>query len=100
MARSIMVDPAKLETASQKMDAQSAEYEKIYNQLFTEVQGMKAAWDGVDNQAFVGQIEGFRDNFQQMEKLLNDYSEFLKLSAKTYRNTQNEVLNAAKRLSN
>ena len=100
MARTIIVDPARLETAAQQMDAQAADYEKLYNQLFSEVDGMAAAWQGADNMAFVNQIKGFTDDFQKMVSLMKQYSEFLKFSAKTYRDTQNEIINQAKRLTN
>jgi len=100
MARSITVDPAKLDSASAKIDQQSADYERIYKQLFSEVSAMKAAWAGVDNVAYTTQIEGFQDDLNKMTQLMRQYSEFLKLSAKTYRDTQQEVVNAAKRLTN
>ncbi|GHH98740.1 hypothetical protein AM1BK_22830 [Neobacillus kokaensis] len=100
MARSIMVDPAKLEEASNKIDSQSAEYEKLYKALFNEVDGMQAAWQGQDNVAYTTQIKGFMDDFQKMTQLMRQYSEFLKMSAKTYRNTQSDVVSAAKRLTN
>lgn len=100
MARTIMVDPAKLEAAAQQMDAQAADYEKLYQQLFNEVDGMGAAWQGADNIAFVNQIKGFNDDFQKMVALMRQYSEFLRTSAKTYRETQNEIINQAKRLTN
>jgi WXG100 family type VII secretion target len=100
MARSIVVDPAKLDSAAQKMDSQAADYERQYQQLFNEVDGMGAAWQGVDNQTFVTQIKGFMDDFQKMVSLMKQYSEFLKTSAKTYRDTQTEIVNQAKRLTN
>jgi len=100
MARKIIVDPAKLETASQKMDAQAADYEKQYNQLFNEVDAMGAAWKGTDNKAFVDQIKGFMDDFQQMKGLMVEYSDFLKKSANAYRETQNNIYNQAKSLRN
>jgi WXG100 family type VII secretion target len=100
MARTIMVDPAKLEAAAQKMDSQAAEYQQQYNKLFSEVDGMAAAWQGADNIAFTTQIKGFMDDFQKMVQIMNQYSEFLRLSAKTYRETQNEIISAAKRLTN
>ncbi|MFC4302820.1 WXG100 family type VII secretion target [Cohnella boryungensis] len=100
MARKITVSPAKLESAAQKMDAHSGEYEKLYQQLFSEVDGMGAAWQGADNIAFVNQIKGFTDDFQNMTALMRQYSEFLKLSAKAYKDTQDEAINQAKRLAN
>jgi WXG100 family type VII secretion target len=100
MARSITVDPQKLETAASSMDTQSADYEKVYRQLFSEVDGMAAAWQGVDNIAFTTQIKGFMDDFQAMVALMKQYSEFLKTSAKTYRATQSDIVNQSKRLTN
>lgn len=100
MARSITVDPAKLDSASAKIDQQAGDYERVYKQLFNEVDGMAAAWQGADNLAYVNQVKGFMDDLQKMTELMRQYSEFLKMSATTYRNTQSEVINAAKRLSN
>lgn len=100
MSRSIMVDPAKLDSAAQKMDSQAADYERQYQQLFNEVDGMGAAWQGIDNLSFVNQIKGFMDDFQKMVALMRQYSEFLKNSARTYRDTQNEIVNQAKKLTN
>jgi len=100
MARSITVDPAKLEAAASKMDSQAADYERIYKQLFSEVDGMAAAWQGTDNVAFTSQIKGFEDDFQKMVALMKEYSDFLKKSATAYRNTQDEIVNQARRLTN
>lgn len=99
MAR-IIVDPAKLKSAAGKMESQSADYARLYNQLFTEVQGMARAWQGVDNQAYTTQIEGFREDLNQMKKLMDDYASFLKQSAETYTNTQQQVVSQAKTLTN
>ena len=100
MSRTIIVDPAKLESAAGKMDAQAADYESIYKQLYSEVDGMAAAWQGKDNIAFTNQIKGFEDDFQKMVALMREYSEFLKKSAVAYRTTQDEIVAGAKRLTN
>lgn len=100
MATTIIVDPAKLEAAASQMDTQAGEYERQYNQLFSEVDGMGAAWQGTDNVAFVNQIKGFMDDFQQMKALMLQYSEFLKNSATSYRNTQEDRITQARSLTN
>lgn len=98
MARSIMVEPAKLENAANKIDQQSADYESTYRKLFAEVDAMAAAWQGADNAAFTNQIKTFTTDFEKMTKLMRDYSDFLKLSAKAYREAQDEVRTQAARL--
>lgn len=100
MARTIKVDPARLESAAQKIDGQVADYVKLYNQLFNEVDGMGAAWKGLDNQTFVNHIKEFQDDFLHMKTVMDKYSEFLKLSAKEYNRTQNDIITQAKRLAN
>ena len=100
MSRSITVEPSRLENAANRIDQQSADYERTYKAMFSEVEAMGAARQGTDNTAYVSQIKGFQDDFVKMTNLMRQYSEFLKLSAKTYRETQNEVINQARRLSN
>lgn len=96
----IMVDPAKLQSAAGKMESQAADYARLYNQLFTEVQGMAKAWQGIDNQTYTTQIEGFREDLNQMKKLMDDYATFLKQSATTYKNTQEQIVTQARTLTN
>jgi len=100
MARTITVDPQKLESVAAAIDTQAADYEKNFRMLFTEVDSMAIAWQGVDNLAFTNQIKGFEDDFKSMTAIMKQYAEFLKTSAKTYQSTQNEVVNQAKKLSN
>lgn len=74
-------------------------YNTNYTALFATIQEMQNAWAGVDNTAFTNQIEGFRDDFQRMEKLMRDYAAYLRKSAATYRDTQNSIAQSAKTLS-
>ncbi|WP_186580083.1 WXG100 family type VII secretion target [Aquibacillus kalidii] len=100
MGRAITVDPAKLENAASKIEQQAGEYQRIYKSLFNEVDGMAAAWQGQDNMTFVSHIKEFKDDFNRMNSLMQKYSEYLRMSAKTYRETQTDIINAAKRLTN
>jgi len=100
MARKIVVDPAKLTSAAQKMDGMVADYIKQYTLLFSEVEGMGAAWQGKDNVAFVTQINGFKDDFEKMKTITTEYSEFLKKSAERYNTTQTSLESSAKKLTN
>ena len=62
----IMVDPTRLEAVGSKIEEQTADYSKMYQQLFTEVQAMKKAWQGADNIAYTTQIEGFREDLEKI----------------------------------
>lgn len=100
MARTITVDPAKLDAAALKIEAETSNYEKKYRELFGEVEALGAAWQGIDNTAFVNQIKLFQEDFIKMTSVMKNYSDFLRTSAKIYKETQTETYNQAKRLAN
>lgn len=100
MSIKIQVDPTKLESGALRIEQQSTAYEKSYARLFQTVETMNAGWQGKDNQAFISQIQGFQSDFIQMATLMKEYSNFLKTSAKIYRETQNERTAQARRLVN
>lgn len=100
MSRKIVVDPAKLTAASKKMLEILGEYNKQYMLLYSEVEGMGAAWKGKDNTAFVERIAGFKDDFEKMKSILTEYSNFLDDSATRYNNTQTALETQARKLTN
>ncbi|SJZ89142.1 WXG100 family type VII secretion target [Anaerorhabdus furcosa] len=96
--RKIYVDPERLEISSRKIDSEAQQYEKKFIQLFDEVEKMKNAWQGKDNIAFTNQIRSFENDFRQIYVITQQYSEFLKSSARAYREMQNELMNQVNRL--
>ena len=100
MSTPIAVQPDKLSKASTQIANDAADYKKLYEQLFKEVEKMGNAWKGTDNTAYAAQIEGFRQDFKAMYDLMMKYYEYLQLSAKTYETAQNEIATQAKRLTN
>ena len=100
MAKTIKVNPAELTSAATAIEGSAAEYRRLFNQLYTDVNGMGAAWQGVDNQAYVQQIDGFKDDFTKMATLMDEYAAFLKQAAETYTRAQEETTSAARRLTN
>ena len=100
MARGrIIVESSRLDSTAAQVDRLSDTYESEYKALFGTVRELKSAWDGTDNQAFTDQIEGFRDDFERMTRLMREYASYLRKTAETYRETQTEVANDARRLS-
>lgn len=100
MSKKIVVDPQKLKDAATNIDQVIADYKSIYAALFANVSKLSSAWKGADNTAFTTQIEGFRDDFDKMAKLMDNYSSFLKTSASTYQAAQDDIVAAAKKLTN
>ena len=100
MARDIQVTPETLESTAQKIESLANEYETQYKSLYSTTNAMASTWSGKDNTAFVDQIAGFEDDFQKMKNLMDQYADFLKKSAKAYRDTQETVYSEAQKLTN
>ena len=95
----ITVETERLDQVAGQVEGYADDYLKAYNELFTIVKDMKEAWDGKDNVAYTTQIEGFRNDFEKMKSLMDDYANFLTKSANTYRETQESIASRAKTLS-
>ena len=100
MAQNIEVTPELLESAAGKIEGLASDYKTQYDQLYTETNAMASTWDGKDNRAFTDQIAGFKDDFEKMHTLMNQYADFLRKSAKAYRETQDTVVTEARKLAN
>ncbi len=100
MARVIQVTPKYLETAAGKIEGLAADYKAQYDALYQETGALAATYSGKDYKAFTDQIAGFKDDFEKMKTLMLNYADFLRKSARTYRNTQDTVTAEAKKLVN
>ena len=92
MARNIQVTPEQLESAAGRIESLAGDY--------SETNAMASTWNGKDNTAFVDQIAGFKDDFEKMHTLMLNYADFLRKSAKAYRDTQDTVVSEARKLVN
>ena len=100
MARNIQVTPEQLESSAGRIESLAGDYKTQYEQLYTETSNMASTWSGADNAAFTNQIAGFKDDLQKMYQLMLNYADFLRKSAKAYRDTQSTVVTEAKKLAN
>ncbi len=100
MARTIQVTPEQLESAAGRIEGLAADYKTQYDTLYAETNAMASTWNGKDNTAFVDQIAGFKDDFEKMHTLMLNYADFLRKSAKAYRDTQDTVVTEARKLVN
>ena len=89
MGVKIVVDTQNLLITSSAIVEKADAYKRAYENLLGEVNGMGRNWQGIDNTAYVNQINGFRDDFEQLDKLLRQYAEMLKIVDKEYEITLN-----------
>ena len=96
----ILVEPVQLENVASIVENRNNEYQRLYHSLFQEVDNISGVWQGEDNIAFTNQIKGFNDDFNRIAIVLSQYTEFLRNSARSYRECQNQLVSQARTLTN
>lgn len=96
--RSISVEPSRLESAAANIESADADYNRIYQAMYAQVDKMSSSWQGKDNTAFVGQIKTFQDDLRQISIIMREYASFLRSSARSYRQAQDEIYSRATKL--
>ena len=95
----IYVEPARLEDTAARIETANDDYERLYHSLYGEIDKMSSAWQGKDNTMFVTQIRSYEHDFNQISLIMKQYAEFLRNSARAYRETQDELYTQASRLA-
>lgn len=96
--RSIIVEPDRLEATASRIEEAKSSYDLTYKSIYSEVDKLATSWQGKDNTAFCEQLKGYEDDFQQISIIMSQYANFLRNSAKGYRETQDELYSQAIRL--
>ena len=96
--RSIMVEPNRLESAAACIENADADYNRIYQAMYAEVDKMSSNWQGKDNTMFTSQIKSFEDDLRKISIVMRDYADFLRVSARAYRQAQEEIYARATKL--
>ncbi len=96
MAREWLVTTERLESSAMVIEEKTGSYDQEWEKLYTELQNLRSAqWQGIASDAFNTKLEGYRNDFQEMAKVLRDYVEFLRTAAKNYKATEDSLKEAA-----
>ena len=96
MAREWAVTTERLESSATVIDEKTAKYNTEWAKLYTELQNLRSAqWQGIASETFNTKLEGYRNDFEEMSKVLLSYAEFLKSAATNYKNTEESLKDAA-----
>lgn len=94
------VETERLTSAAEEVNTRITKYNQEWQKLYTEVQNLRTrAWEGVASETFNSKLEGYRDDFEQMAKVLTSFVEFLKTAAAKYEKTEEAVKEAAGELN-
>ena len=96
--RTIRVEPSRLESAAANIENADADYNRIYQAMYAEVDKMSSSWQGKDNTMFTSQIKEFQYDLRQISIVMREYANFLRTSARAYREAQDEIYSRATKL--
>ena len=84
-----------------EVDEMAANYMSHYEALLNDVDTLTTSdWQGEDATAFRNQVEGFREDFQKMNKLMGEYADFLREAANKYNTMQENLISSIKGMQN
>lgn len=87
-----------LKRIAAQVDDKADTYNSEYTALYKTVDQLRTYFDGVEYQQFVANLRNFQNDFQNMEKMMREYAEFLRKAADTYRQEQERQKAEASRL--
>lgn len=94
------VETEKLTSAAEILTDKIESYNTEWGKLYTEVQDLTSTlWQGIASEQFNKQLEGYRNDFQELATTLESFVEFLKTSASGYEGTEDEIRSAASALN-
>ena len=92
---SITVTPEELQKKADQVDDKAAEYYNEYVKLLSDVQTFTSTdYTGEDATAFYNEVSSFKDEFDRMKQLMNEYASYLREAAQNYLNAQENSRNA------
>ena len=95
---SIQVTPEELRKKADQVDDKAAEYYNEYVKLLNDVQTFNSTdYTGEDATAFYNEVSSFKEEFNNMKNLMNQYAAYLRDAAQNYLSAQENSKNAIPR---
>lgn len=99
MANKWAVTTERLVSSANVVEEKTAKYNSEWAKLYTELQSLKSAqWQGIASDTFNAKLEAYRNDFEEMAKVLTEYASYLKTAAENYEKTEEAIKDAASNL--
>ena len=99
MANEWAVTTERLVASANVIEEKTANYNSEWAKLYTEIQNLKSAqWQGIASDTFNAKLEAYRNDFEEMSKVLLNYATFLRSAADNYVKTEEALKDAASNL--
>ncbi len=95
------IDSGAMRRLASRLDALAEDYEYLYeHDLYVViVDNIRRAYKGVDADALVYGLEGFKNDFRRLKRTINQYADFLRRAARRYDELQEELAARARQLT-
>jgi WXG100 family type VII secretion target len=87
-----------LRRSSNVLNDKTSRYEAEYQKIYSEITNLRVQWQGQSSDSYNSQLEGYRNDFQELAKVLKDYSQFLVSTADKYEAVERKNTEDAQRL--
>ena len=99
MANTWAVTTERLVSSAGVIEEKTAKYNSEWAKLYTELQSLKSAqWQGIASDTFNAKLEAYRNDFEEMAKILQEYANYLRTAADNYVKTEESIKDAASSL--
>jgi len=99
MANKWAVTTERLVSSAGVIEEKTAKYNSEWAKLYTELQSLKSAqWQGIASDTFNAKLEAYRNDFEEMSKVLLEYANYLRTAADNYVKTEEAIKDAASNL--
>lgn len=92
------VETNDLRNSAQLIEDKTERYDAEWAKIYSEITSLKVEWQGQSSEQFNKQIEEYRNDFQELAKILRSYTEFLRAAAGKMEKTENAIKDTAGRL--
>lgn len=100
MANKWTVTTERLVSSAGIIEEKTTKYNSEWAKLYTELQSLKSAqWQGIASDTFNSKLEAYRNDFEEMSKVLLEYANYLKAAAENYVKTEEAIKDAASNLN-
>jgi WXG100 family type VII secretion target len=99
MAKSFDITPPELVASANKIEGRTGEFVKAYQTIYAATNDLRVSYKGQASDAFNTRIEGYKKDFEAVQKTLTNYIQFLREYADKMTRTENELNSKAGQLS-
>lgn len=99
MSAKFTANTAEIRKSAQTIEDKTQQYNTEWAKIYTEIENLRVEWEGESSETFNTQLEGYRNDFQELANILNDYAEFLITTATKIEQTEEALKSSASQLS-